>query len=103
MREPAPPWRKNWKPWPEARASVAPLQGTRRLAVREQARLQTFPDWFNFVGGTYSAGRQIGNAVPPLFARQLFTSIFAQSTQAKGADTQLGAMRKVENEAVNIA
>lgn len=52
------------------------LKGTRRLTVREQARLQGFPDWVRFRGTEYSQSKQIGNAVPPLFAMQLFQSIF---------------------------
>ena len=50
--------------------------GTRRLTVREQARLQSFPDWFEFEGRTTSQAKQIGNAVPPIFSYQLFTEIF---------------------------
>lgn len=52
------------------------LKGTRRLTLREQARLQTFPDWVDFVGRKTSQAKQIGNAVPPLFAAQLFKKIF---------------------------
>lgn len=37
----------------------------RALTNRERARLQTFPDWFRFLGGTPSVRRQIGMAVPP--------------------------------------
>ncbi len=54
------------------------LKGTRKLSLREQARLQTFPDWFSFEGRPYSQARQIGNAVPPLFARVLFSNIIKQ-------------------------
>lgn len=54
------------------------LKGTRKLTVIEQARLQSFPDWFQFSGTVYSQGRQIGNAVPPLFAMKLFKQIFLQ-------------------------
>jgi DNA (cytosine-5)-methyltransferase 1 len=50
----------------------------RRLTVRERARLQTFPDDFEFVfngpGGSLSADaayKLIGNAVPPLLAYHL--------------------------------
>lgn len=43
----------------------------RMLTVREGARLQSFPDWFEFVGREASVTKQIGNAVAPLFARAL--------------------------------
>jgi DNA (cytosine-5)-methyltransferase 1 len=41
---------------------------TRRLSAREAARIQSFPDDFIFYPSTSSAYKQIGNAVPPVFA-----------------------------------
>lgn len=47
----------------------------RRLLIREAARLQSFPDWFDFVGKETSQFYQIGNAVPPLLAYHLAQSV----------------------------
>lgn len=48
----------------------------RALTNRERARLQTFPDWFEFKGGPASVRRQIGMAVPVKGAEAVFTAIF---------------------------
>jgi len=47
----------------------------RRLLHREAARLQSFPDWFNFYGNETQQFNQIGNAVPPLLAYHLALSV----------------------------
>ena len=58
----------------------------RILTVREQARLQGFPDWFKFRGKYTSGGKrrktevprytQVGNAIPPLFAEQIGNALW---------------------------
>ncbi|MBD2015267.1 DNA cytosine methyltransferase [Microcoleus sp. FACHB-53] len=48
---------------------------TRPFTVREYARIQTFPDDWEFIGGVGSKYKQIGNAVPVNFANHLGRSI----------------------------
>jgi DNA (cytosine-5)-methyltransferase 1 len=43
----------------------------REVTPRESARIQTFPDWWEFSGTGRHVIRQVGNAVPPLFAALL--------------------------------
>ena len=46
-----------------------------RLTNRERARLQTFPDWFEFYGDEQEVRAQIGEAVPPLASYSIAKSI----------------------------
>ncbi len=52
-------------------------QQARTISVREAARLQSFPDGFVFAGTMNPAFRQIGNAVPPLLAKALATTVLS--------------------------
>ncbi len=50
----------------------------RCLSIREAARLQSFPDWFQFTGTKSTQMLQVGNAVPPLLAKSIGTSLYKQ-------------------------
>ena len=47
----------------------------RALTNRERARLQSFPDWFEFKGSKEQVRKQIGMAVPPLGAKIIFEAV----------------------------
>ena len=53
------------------------FRGMPRLTVRMVARIQGFPDDWQFVGGKTAAYRQVGNAFPPPFARAIAESLRA--------------------------
>lgn len=55
---------------PEKGRYLHPMQH-RPITHREAARLMTFPDGFAFKGTKIEIARQIGNAVPPVFAGKL--------------------------------
>ena len=48
----------------------------RTITVREAARLQTFPDDFEFISHSNLDYKMIGNAVPPKFAKKLADSLY---------------------------
>ena len=57
----------------------------RTLSIREAARIQTFPDKFRFAGYPSYRYSQIGNAVPPLLASAIASSV-KDALEDKGAE-----------------
>ena len=47
----------------------------RTLSVREAARIQSFPDEFEFIGNQQETYIQVGNAVPPLLGKAIGESV----------------------------
>ena len=70
----------------------------RRLTVHEGARLQGFPDWFEFAGDEYEQYEQIGNAVAPLLglalARSVAVALAMESPRLKGENSKGYIMSK---------
>lgn len=66
--EPAPTIRGVNRPVPPGyqshRGDTAPVGEVRALSSRERAGIQTFPEWFEFVGARTNVEQLIGNAVP---------------------------------------
>lgn len=66
--------------------------------IRELARIQTYPDWFEFLGqrttgnkmrrlGYCSQSQQVGNSIPPLFAKALGSVIIKALLKQKKKST----------------
>jgi DNA (cytosine-5)-methyltransferase 1 len=87
-------WRKRYwsfllkldpeQPSPTIQAQPGPYVGpfhwqNRRLRLPEIKRLQTFPDAYEIFGSRRSAQVQIGNAVPPMLAEHVASSLRATS------------------------
>jgi DNA (cytosine-5)-methyltransferase 1/site-specific DNA-methyltransferase (adenine-specific) len=79
----------------------------RAITPREAARIQSFPDTFEFLGNKCEVCKQIGNAVPPLLARaigeQIINDLSLESNTAiNGFDIHnADAVLKIEDLTVN--
>lgn len=81
-----PAWTVQAQPGP----ATGPFHWTsRRLSMREMARLQTLPDDFDVTGSVGDVQRQLGNAVPSLLAEVLARAIRAQLLKAPHQSEEL--------------
>lgn len=62
----------------------------RAISVREAARLQTFPDSFEFCGTKDKQYQQVGNAVPPIMAKSIAKKLASILTANIGAGVHSG-------------
>jgi DNA (cytosine-5)-methyltransferase 1 len=86
-----PSWTVQAQPGP----AVGPFHWqNRRLAMRELARLQTFPDDVRVIGRRGDVQRQIGNAVPSLLAEVLGRAIATQLLGKRPLKTPLRLLPK---------
>ena len=56
----------------------------RTLSVREAARIQSFPDEFEFIGNQQETYVQVGNAVPPLLGKAVGEEVMKYLKKCKG-------------------
>ena len=70
---------------PSSARCVHPFQD-RGLTVREGLRLQSFPDSFEVLGTRTSQYLQVGNAVPPFLAREIFGAIVKAASSEYQSD-----------------
>jgi DNA (cytosine-5)-methyltransferase 1 len=60
----------------------------RTLTIREVARIQSFPDTYEFIGSYNDQAAQLGNAVPPLLIKVLVESLLGQAEVSKSLTTR---------------
>lgn len=89
----------SWTIQAQPGSSIGPFHWeNRRLTMRELARIQTFPDDVNVLGGITQVQKQIGNAVPSAMAEVLAKEIRIQffRDSLDSIDIQLVPKRRAE-------
>lgn len=71
---------------------------TRLLSIREVARIQGFPDDYEFVGSYTDQAGQLGNAVPPLLIEKVAESMLAQLASSSLSSKLMNSSRDIFSE-----
>jgi len=92
---------------------VLHFRDPRILTVREYARIQSFPDWFVFKGKYTTGGdkrtkecpryTQVGNAVPPLLAFAIASSLERVLRALRDRGGQVPAAERDEGQVIELA
>lgn len=72
----------------------------RLLTIREVARIQSFPDTFEFVGSYVQRAGQLGNAVPPLLAQRIVESVLDQVESSNRASMAMNFSTAIRSSSV---
>ncbi len=73
------------------------------MTVRDCARIQSFPDWFEFKGSTLrSKHKQIGNAIPPRLAFEIGTAIASHLRNCKADNTDTVSYDSIKKDSKSI-
>jgi DNA (cytosine-5)-methyltransferase 1 len=75
---------------------------TRPLTVREYARIQTFPDEWEFVGSAASQYKQIGNAVPVNLGYHIGRCLIDMLDGVKEVDEMLNENKKDKDRSLHL-
>jgi len=96
------PDKPSWTIQAQPGTSIGPFHwNNRRLTMREMARIQTFPDEIEILGGISNVQKQLGNAVPSALAEVLGKEIMSQffskrsSNYLKLIPTKRGRNKKI--------